>query len=64
MPYSFRHSYSKRAHQIYKLNDTEVADFMGHSVPVHNSTYTQWSTESMMESSMERAIKYRDLTTN
>tara|TARA_B100000700_G_scaffold79751_1_gene89753 strand:- start:381 stop:677 length:297 start_codon:yes stop_codon:yes gene_type:complete len=24
VPYSFRHSYSKRAHQIYKLSDTEV----------------------------------------
>ena len=62
VPYSFRHSYSKRAHQIYKLSDTEVAAFMGHSVPVHNSTYSQWSTESMLESSMERAIKFRDLT--
>ena len=64
VPYSFRHSYSKRAHQIYKLSDTEVAAFMGHSVPVHNSTYAQWSTESMLESSMERAIKFRDLTSN
>ena len=62
VPYSFRHSYSKRAHQIYKLSDTEVAAFMGHSVPVHNSTYAQWSTESMLESSMDRAIKFRDLT--
>ena len=62
VPYSFRHSYSKRAHQIYKLSDTEVAAFMGHSVPVHNSTYAQWSTESMLEGSMERAIRFRDLT--
>ena len=61
VPYSFRHSYSKRAHQIYKLSDTEVSAFMGNSVPVHNSTYAQWSTESMMESSMERALKFRDL---
>ena len=42
-------------HQIYKLSDTEVAAFMDHSVPVHNSTYAQWSTESMLENSMERA---------
>jgi integrase len=61
VPYSFRHSNSKRAHQIYKLNDTEVAAFMNHSVPVHNATYAQWSTESMLESSMDRAIKFRDL---
>ena len=62
VPYSFRPSYSKRAHQIYKLSNTEVAAFMGHSVPVHNSTYAQWSTESMLESSMERAIKFRNST--
>ena len=64
VPYYFRHSYSKRTHQIYKLSDTEVAAFMGHSVPVHNSTYAQWSTESMLESSMERAIKFIDVTSN
>tara|TARA_E500000081_G_C5802551_1_gene205549 strand:+ start:81 stop:401 length:321 start_codon:yes stop_codon:yes gene_type:complete len=64
VPYSFRHSYSKRAHQIYKLSDTEVAAFMGHSVPVHNATYAQWSTESMLESSMERAVKFRDITSD
>ena len=46
----------------YKNNFTEVAAFMGHSVPVHNFTYAQWSTESMLESSMDRAIKFRDLT--
>tara|TARA_B100000214_G_C23733608_1_gene519963 strand:+ start:81 stop:347 length:267 start_codon:yes stop_codon:yes gene_type:complete len=62
VPYSFRHSYRKRDHQIYKSSDTEVAAFMGHSVPVHNYTYAQWSTESMLDSSMERAIKFRDLT--
>ena len=64
VPYSFRHSYSKRAHQIYKLNDIEVAAFMGHSVPVHNSTYSQWITESRLESSMDRAIKFRDITSD
>ena len=60
--YSFRHSYSKQAHQSYKLSDTEVAAFMGHSVPVHNSTYAQWSTESMLEKSMQRVMKFRELT--
>ena len=62
VPLSFRHSYSKRAHQINKLSDTELTAFMGHSVPVHNPTYAEWSTESMLESSMERALKFRDLT--
>ena len=62
VPYSFKHSYSKRAHQIYKLSDTEVAAFMGHSVNIHNSTYAHWSTESILERSMYSAIKFRDIT--
>ena len=49
VPYSFSHSHIKGAHQIYKLSDTEVIAFMGHSVPVHNSTYEQWSAESMLK---------------
>ncbi|WP_320667438.1 hypothetical protein [Prochlorococcus sp. MIT 1307] len=62
VPYSFRHSYSKRGHQVYKLSDTEMAAFMGHTVQVHNAAYAQWSSESMLEASMERGIRYRDLT--
>ena len=62
VPYSFRHSYSKRGHQIYKLSDTEMAAFMGHTVQVHNAAYAQWSSESMLEASMKRGIRYRDLT--
>tara|TARA_B100000579_G_scaffold362107_1_gene320057 strand:- start:317 stop:1606 length:1290 start_codon:yes stop_codon:yes gene_type:complete len=48
VPYSFRHSYSKRAHQVYKLSDREVSAFMGHTVPVHNSIYCQWSQGSIL----------------
>ncbi len=62
VPYSFRHSYSKRGHQVYKLSDTEMAAFMGHTVQVHNAAYAQWTSESMLEDSMQRAIRFRDLT--
>ncbi len=55
-------SHSKRVHQIYKSSDAEVAIFMGHNVPVHNLTYAQLRTESIFESSMERALKFRDIT--
>ena len=59
----FRHSRSKkRGHQIYKFSDTEMAAFMGHTVQVHNAAYAQWSSESMLEDSMKRGIRYRDLT--
>ena len=60
--YSFRHSYAKRGHQVYKLSDTEMAAMMGHTTQVHNQAYAQWSSESMLEDSMKRAIKFRDLT--
>ena len=56
--YSFRHSYAKRGHQVYKLSDTEMAAMMGHSTQVHNQAYAQWSSESMLEDSMKRAIKF------
>ena len=64
VPYSFRHSYSKRGHQVYKLSDTEMAVFMGHTVQVHNAAYAQWSSESMLEDSMKRGIRYRDVTSS
>ncbi len=48
-PYSFRHSYSKRAHQIYNLKASKVAAFLGHSITVHNSTYAQWITATKIK---------------
>ena len=46
--YSFRHSYSKRVHQVYKLSDREVAAFMGYTLPVHNAMYIQWSYKPIL----------------
>ncbi len=56
VPYSFRHSYSKRAHQIYKMSASKVAAFMGHSVKEHSSTYAPWINVSTIEKSKERSI--------
>jgi len=41
-----------------------MAAFMGHTLQVHNATYAQWSSESMLEVSMERGIRYKDLTSS
>ena len=37
---------------------------MGHTVQVHNAAYAQWSSESMLEDSMKRCIRDRDLTSS
>jgi len=39
-----------------------MAAFLEHTVQVHNAAYAQWSSESMLEASMQRGIQYRDLT--
>ena len=59
---SFRHAYARRAHQEYGLSDTEAAALMGHTTDTHNKNYAQWTSESMLEKSMERAIKFKKLT--
>ena len=56
---SFRHSYSKRCHQQYGLIAEEVAKFMGHSVDVHMSEYSDWVTESNRRRTIEFARQRR-----
>tara|TARA_Y100001937_G_scaffold58891_1_gene80815 strand:- start:5849 stop:7105 length:1257 start_codon:yes stop_codon:yes gene_type:complete len=60
--YSFRHSYSRRAHQEYGMSDTVVAAMMGHSTQVHNEKYAAWSSESMLEDALERGKNFRRIT--
>ncbi len=49
VPYSFRHSYSRRGHQVYKLSDSEMSALMGQTVEAHQVTYAQWNLEAMVE---------------
>lgn len=56
LPYSFRHSYSKRAHLIYKMSTSQVAAIMGHSVKEHVSTYEPWINISTMRISNKQSI--------
>ena len=56
-PKSFRHGYSYRGHVQYGLGDRIMAASMGHSVPVHNSAYSQWAAEEQMEEAFARATE-------
>ena len=60
-PYCFRHSYSRKGHIDYKLSTPEISQMMGHSPEVHERSYSQFMTDEIMESSIERAIRLRDL---
>ena len=62
VPKSFRHGYARRGHQDYGFSDTDLAAMMGHTVEVHNGSYAMWTSESHLETSMERAMRYRDVT--
>ena len=59
---SFRHAFARRAHQEYGLSDTDTAAMMGHTTKTHNDKYAQWTSEAMLEQSMERAMKFKQLT--
>ena len=61
-PYCFRHSYSRKGHIDYKLSTPELSQMMGHSPEVHERAYSKFMTDEIMESSIERAIEFRDIT--
>ena len=58
---SFRHAYSYRCHQTYGINGPDAAAYMGHSVDVHNRSYSQWFTERHLEDSAAQALRYREM---
>ena len=58
---SFRHGYSKRLHQVYGLTSYEAAGFLGHSVEVHESTYSDYWKAKEQESVVERAKRFASM---
>lgn len=58
---SFRHAYSYRCHQSYGISGPDAAAYMGHSVEVHNTSYSKWFTEEHLEKSAEQAMRYREM---
>ena len=60
--YSFRHTYSKRLHLEYGMDNKSASDLMGHTEEVHIKNYKdKWGNNK--ESIMEKAMLYRDLHT-
>ena len=57
-PYSFRHSYSERVHEVYGMSNKDAADLMGHHEGVHIEVYKEWGIKDT-ESVMEKAMKHR-----
>ena len=61
VPYSFRHSYSLRGHQL-GIDPGSVALSMGHSLEVHLRSYP-WASISGAEAAFERAQRGRAVAT-
>lgn len=57
MPYSFRHSYSLRAHKL-GIDPGSVALSMGHSLEVHLRSYPwSWSSARGAAEAFSRALQ-------
>lgn len=60
--YGFRHGYALRAHQSYGLSVRIAAALMGHSPETHQRCYGTWTDQKTIDSALEAAIRYRNLT--
>ena len=61
-PYGFRHGDALRAHQVYGLSARVAAALMGHSPETHQRHYGRWTDEATIDSALEAAMRYRNLT--
>jgi integrase len=60
--YGFRHGYALRAHAKFALQPRIAAALMGHSPETHQRHYGRWVDEATIDSAMEAALRYRNLT--
>jgi integrase len=51
-----------RAHTKYALQARITAALMGHSTETHQRHYGRWVDEATIDSAMEAALRYRNLT--
>jgi len=56
--YSLRHAYAVIGHEKYNLNAAILAPAMGHSVEVHNRSYSRWYGEKYLEDIFDNATLY------
>ena len=52
VPYSLRHGYALRAHEVYGITPRRAAALMGHSLEIHSSTYGAWTDREMVENTL------------
>ena len=52
VPYSLRHGYALRAHEVYGITPRRAAALMGHSLETHSSTYGAWTDREMVEGTL------------
>lgn len=53
-PYSLRHGYALRAHELYDLSPRVTAALMRHSLQTHQAHYGQWTDSDTIEAALER----------
>jgi integrase len=54
VPYSLRHGYALRAHEMYGHSPRATAALMGHSLKTHSDTYGAWTDREVIENVLER----------
>ncbi|MCP9930607.1 hypothetical protein KBY82_07415 [Cyanobium sp. AMD-g] len=55
-PYSFRHGYALRAHEIYGLSPRTTAALMRHSLVTHSAHYGHWTDSATLDEAVSRGM--------
>ena len=56
VPYSLRHGYALRAHEVYGHSPRVAAALMGHSLQTHSSVYGAWTDAEVIASALARTM--------
>lgn len=54
VPYSLRHGYALRAHEMYGHSPRATAALMGHSLKTHSDTYGAWTDREVIENVLKK----------
>ncbi len=54
VPYSLRHGYALRAHEVYGHSPRATAALMGHSLKTHSDAYGAWTDREVIDNALER----------
>jgi len=56
-PYSFRHGYALRAHEVYDLSPRITAGCMRHSLQTHHQHYGAWTDVETIDAAIARGVE-------